>query len=83
MKTLIKQMINKEEQKTYTFKKRCNGIAGICPDCKDIVSWNSYHSRFECLSNTCCFMANEKGERIWDNSMREENLKKLQETISL
>ncbi len=76
MGTLIKEMIKKEKQ-TYTFKERCTGVAGFCPDCESIVSWNSYHNRFQCMSNDCCFETNEKGERIWDNSMRQENLKRL------
>ena len=79
MKSLIKQMVDTKNQTSYKFKERCIGIAGFCPDCKNFVSWNSYHNRFECLNNDCCFMANGKGERIWDNSMREENLKKLKD----
>ena len=81
MSTLITEMI-KQKQTTYNFEPKCTGIAGFCPDCGYFVSWNSYHSRFECLSNECCFMANEKSERIWDNTMREENLKKFKkETV--
>ena len=76
MSTLITEMI-KQKQTTYKFKPECTGIAGFCPDCNGFVSWNSYHSRFECLSNECCFIANEKGERIWDNAIRDENIKKL------
>ena len=72
--------IRTKKQPTYNFKSKCTGIAGICPDCNSIVTWNSYHSRFQCLSSNCCFMANEKGERIWDNYMRDENLRKIEES---
>ena len=82
MSTLITEMI-KQKQTTYNFKPKCTGIAGFCPDCNSFVSWNSYHSRFECLSNECCFMANAKCERIWDNTMRDENLKKLKKETGL
>jgi len=77
--TILNKLIKRNTQKTYKFKPEENSIAGFCPDCDCIVSWNSYHKRFECLAFDCCFIANEKGERIWDNSMREENLKKLKE----
>lgn len=82
MSTLITEMI-KQKQTTYNFKPKCTGVAGICPDCENIVSWNSYHSRFECLSNRCCFMANAKCERIWDNNMRDVHLKNLKDEIGL
>ena len=83
MKTLINQMIEKEKQTSYNFISRETGIAGICPDCNGTVSWNSYHSRFQCLNIDCCFEANEKGERVWDNNKREENLKNLKEEKTL
>ena len=83
MSSLITQMIVKEKQKSYRFKPKDNGIAGICPDCSSIVSWNSYHSRFQCLGKDCCFEADEKGKRIWDNNMREENIKKMQDNDQL
>lgn len=76
--TLTKKLQEKNNKK-YDFKPNCKGIAGFCPDCGGFVSFNSYHHRFECLDNDCCFMANENCERIWDNSMREANLKKLEE----
>ena len=83
MSSLITQIIDKEKQKSYNFKPKDNGIAGICPDCSSIVSWNSYHSRFQCLGKDCCFEADEKGYRIWDNNMREENIKKMQDNDQL
>lgn len=79
---IISSMINKEKTH-YNFKAKCTGVAGFCPDCGNFVSWNSYHGRFECLGNDCCFMANEKCERIWDNTMRNENLKKIKEEKGL
>ena len=68
----------KAEKQVYTFKLT-PGIAGICPDCGSFIHFNSYHQRYECSGNDCAFMANLKGERIWDNKKRDENLKKLQE----
>lgn len=78
IKTLIKKSVDKQTVK-YEFKEKCTGIAGFCPDCGGFVSFNSYHQRYECLNSDCCFTANLKGERIWDNTMREENLKRLEE----
>ena len=66
----------KAEKQKYNFQQT-PGFAGICPDCGHVVCFNSYHQRFECTSSECCFEANVKGERVWDNKMRDENLKKL------
>ena len=67
----------------YNFETRNNGVAGICPDCNGIVTFNSYHQRYQCSSKDCCFEANLKKERVWDNSKREENLKRLKNDLSL
>ena len=67
----------KAEKLVYNFKQT-PGVAGMCPDCNSFIHFNSYHQRFECSGNDCAFMADIKGERIWDNKMREENLKRLQ-----
>jgi len=63
----------------YDFKTKNNGVAGICPDCKGIVSFNSYHQRYQCTTKECCFEANLKKERVWDNSMRDKLLGKEKE----
>jgi len=62
----------------YKFTKT-PGVAGVCPDCGSIVCFNSYHNRYECSSKDCCFEADINGERVWDNKMREENLKKIKQ----
>lgn len=74
LKKLTQKLKTKNE--IYNFKQT-NGVAGICPDCGGIVSFNSYHQRYQCSQSECCFEANVKMERVWDNKMREENLKKL------
>ena len=66
----------KNEKKIYNFEQT-NGVAGVCPDCGGIVTFNSYHQRYQCSKKECCFEANVEMERVWDNKMREENLKKL------
>ena len=79
LKTAKKKTCNNQ----YNFKTRNNGVAGICPDCNGIVTFNSYHQRYQCSSKDCCFEANLKKERVWDNSKREENLKILKNDLSL
>ena len=81
IKTLTKK-IEKQKEK-YKFKEKNIGVAGICPDCKGIVTFNSYHQRYQCTTKECCFEANLNGERVWDNSMRENNLKKIKNEQSL
>ncbi|MBQ9795467.1 MAG: hypothetical protein IJW36_00700 [Clostridia bacterium] len=71
----LTKILQKERQR-YNFKQS-NGFAGICPDCGNVVTFNSYHQRYQCSQSECCFEANVKMERVWDNKMREENLKKL------
>ena len=75
---MIKRLTEKlqKENQVYNFKQT-NGVAGICPDCGGIVSFNSYHQRYQCSHVDCCFEANIKRERVWDNKMRDENLKSL------
>ena len=60
---MIKKLAEKKqkENQTYNFKQT-NGVAGICPDCGGIVSFNSYHQRYECSHTNCCFEANIKME---------------------
>lgn len=78
---MIKKLAEKKqkENQTYNFKQT-PGFAGICPDCGCVVHFNSYHQRFECCGKNCAFEANAKGERVWDNKMRDENLRKMKES---
>ena len=75
VKKLAEKM--KAEKQVYNFEQT-SGIAGICPDCNSFIHFNSYHQRYECSGNDCAFIADINCERIWDNKMREENLKRLQ-----
>ena len=50
----------KQQKENYNFKEKDNGVAGICPDCKGIVTFNSYHQRYQCTTKNCCFEANIK-----------------------
>ena len=71
----------KSETIRYNFKTKDNGFAGVCPDCKGIVSFNSYHQRYLCMSKDCCFEADINKERVWDNSMREKFSKEENKTL--
>ena len=77
---MIKKLTEKlqQEKQIYNFKQT-NGVAGVCPECGGIVSFNSYHQRYQCTHKDCCFEANIKKERVWDNNMRDENLKRIKE----
>ncbi len=81
IKTLTKKL--QTQKQTYNFKDKNIGVAGICPDCGGIVTFNSYHQRYQCTIKECCFEANIKKERVWDNSMREENLKLIKNESNL
>ena len=70
---MLTEKLNKEKANNF---KQSNGVAGIWPDCGGIVSFNSYHQRYQCLRVDCCFEANIKKERVWDNKMRDENLQR-------
>ena len=76
-KNLITKILAKEEVVVYSFKDKDTGIAGICPDCGGIISFNSYFKRYQCKNKKCYFEANIKKERVWDNANREENIKTL------
>ena len=67
----------------YNFKTKDIGVAGICPDCNGIITFNSYHQRYQCTTKDCCFEADIKKEKVWDNKKREENLQKLKTNLSL
>ena len=66
---MIKQLTEKiKDQKKepiqYNFKEKHEGIAGQCPDCGDIVTYNSFFLRYVCANPECEFEANIKRERI-------------------
>lgn len=48
----------------------------VCPDCGSVISWNSHFKAYQHpSSNDCVYEENENGERVWDNKMRDEQLK--------
>ena len=66
---MIKKLTEKiKEQKTesiqYNFKEKHEGIAGTCPDCGSIVSYNSFFHRYVCINLECEFEADIKRERV-------------------
>ena len=67
-----------KEKQTYQFNTT-GGFAGVCPDCGHVLEYRSYFQEFNCTGKDCAFVANVDGVRVWDNKMRDENLKKLQE----
>ena len=72
---MIKQLTQKlKEQKQsiqFDFKERYEGIAGTCPDCGDIVSYNSYFHIYFCANVECGFEANINRERIIKKSQNQ------------
>ena len=79
---LTKKLRNEKQNynyvKAYNFDKT-SGVAGVCPDCGGIVEFRMYFQEFNCTNKNCAFVANADGVRVWDNKMRDKNLKKLQE----
>lgn len=65
----------------YNFKTKYTGVAGFCPDCDGVVTFNSYFQRYICLEPNCCFEADINKGRVWDNSMRDKFLKQEKENI--
>lgn len=52
----------------------------ICPDCKVLILYFSHFKAYmHGISVDCAYMENEAGERIFDNSMREDAVKKYWE----
>jgi len=64
------QQIKEEKQKQqneeqiFNFKEKHEGIAGNCPDCGDIVSYNSFFHRYICANVECEFEADISRKRI-------------------
>ena len=82
MNLLTKTAKNKNNIKktvVYEFETKRTGVAGFCPDCDGVVTYNSYFQRYICLNPDCCFEADVNKERVWDNSMRDKFLKQEKE----
>lgn len=72
IKTLTEKL--KEEKQKQVFKfKRTNGIAGICPDCGEVITFNYFTKFYECTNKSCLFLANENCERVWENTLGNTN----------
>ena len=66
---MIKQLTEKLKQEKnqsmqYDFKEKYEGIAGCCPDCNSIVSYNSFFMRYTCINPECNFEADISKKRI-------------------
>lgn len=72
---------NKEEkvQKINVYERR--GVHGICPDCGSFLEFDRASKDFYCLGADCAFIADRDGNRIWDNDIRDANLKKEKEQM--
>ena len=48
----------------------------MCPDCDGVIAYNSHFKAFMHGDQTdCAYMEDINGERIWDNEMRDRQLK--------
>ena len=66
---MIKKLTEKLEQQKqetvkFDFKEKYEGIAGSCPDCGSIVTYDCIFHRYVCLNPECGFEANICRERI-------------------
>ena len=53
----------------------------MCPDCGEVLQFNSQQNAFMHGRETnCAYMENIKGERIWDDKMRDARLKEIAQT---
>lgn len=53
----------------------------ICPDCGDVIEYNSKNQVFKHeREEFCAYMENIAGERIWDDKMRDGRLAKITES---
>ena len=52
------------EEQVFNFKEKHEGIAGNCPDCGEIVSYNSFFHRYVCANLECEFEADISRRRI-------------------
>ena len=80
MNLLNKTTKNIKKNKTivYEFKTKCTGVAGFCPDCEGVVTFNSYFQRYICLEPDCNFEADINKERVWDNEKQKNLLEEKQ-----
>ena len=52
----------------------------MCPDCDGVIGYNSHFKAFMHGDQTdCAYMEDINGERIWDNEMRDRQLKQQEE----
>ena len=63
----------KNESEHFNFKEKYEGIAGECPDCKSIVTYDCIFSKYVCLNPECEFQADISRRRIIRNkSVKQE-----------
>ena len=82
MLTKLTEKIKSQKSETiqFDFKEKYEGIAGHCPDCGDIVSYNSFFLRYFCANVECDFEANINRERIVKKP-RIQNENKTEQTL--
>ncbi|MBE7074348.1 MAG: hypothetical protein E7379_04605 [Clostridiales bacterium] len=69
-----------EQELALKAKLKNNSLLRLCPDCGGIIAWCSHFKAFQhSVFTECAYMESKKGDRIWDNKMREENLKQMEE----
>ena len=62
---LIKKFNTKaNETERFDFKEKYEGIAGTCPDCGSIVTYDILFHKYICINQDCGFEANINRERI-------------------
>lgn len=77
---MIKKLIEKttkteNEPVQYDFKEKYEGIAGTCPDCGDIVYYDSVFYKYVCVNLDCGFEANIKRQRKTKNNSSNSEIK--------
>ena len=66
MLTKLTEKIKSQKSETiqFDFKEKYEGIAGCCPDCNSIVSYDVLFHKYVCINPECGFEANINRERI-------------------
>ena len=82
---MIKKLTQKLKENKFTtqfdFKEKHEGIAGFCPDCGNIVSYDSYFHRYVCINLECDFEANINRERIIHKRLNNNQITKTEQTL--
>ena len=83
---MIKQLTEKiKDQKKdtiqYDFKEKHDGIAGTCPDCGSIVTYDIIFYKYVCINSKCGFEANIKRERIIKKRLCNNEETKIEKTF--